>query len=106
MSDELMRKLESLGYISAGGAASSAGGAASSAGAAVVSATVVAATTGAVPSRLGIVSQLPALSLFGSLPMKASGFAAKIALTAGQSFTVRFSMRRTMSDSVSPGCTV
>ena len=60
------------------------------------------ATTGTVPSRLGMMSQLPALSLLGSLSVNASGFAWKIALTAGHSFVDRFSMRLTMPLSVSP----
>ena len=61
--------------------------------------------SGASAPKLGMVSQAPALSLFGSSSRKASGFAAKMALTAGHSPTGRFSMRCTISDSESPGCT-
>ncbi len=62
-------------------------------------------TTGWLPSKLGMVNKLPALSLSGSLPMNASGFASKIAVTAGQRPTGRFSIRSAMRDSESPGCT-
>ena len=55
--------------------------------------------------RLGIVSQLPALSLLGSLSINASGFASKIAFTAVHKPTGRFSIRCAISDRESPGCT-